>query len=86
MKVGCYETHNLALGSRLRQQVLIRVDHIGKLHAVAIRELARSDNMAFHIDGPLAVGQDRCHMDAVTILHPEGCDPFHGRRWCARGG
>src|ERR1700722_2974624 len=74
MKIGGYEANDVALRRGLRQQVLVRMNDVGQLHAIPVGKFARPGYVAFYVDGALAIRQDRCHMDAVTILNGEGCN------------
>src|ERR1700733_10419671 len=86
MKIRGYEANDVALRRGLRQKVLVRMNDVGQLHAISVREFARPGYMAFYIDGTLAIGQDLCHMDAVTILNREGRNLGQSslRRVCGR--
>src|ERR1700737_5600621 len=72
MKVGGDQAYEIPFGSRLRQQVLIRMEDIAQLHAVSERKLTRPHDMALNIDSALAVGKNRCDMNTIAILHIEG--------------
>src|ERR1700733_11929619 len=74
MHIRRHESDDFAAISRLRQQVLIAMQRIAELHAIAILHAPRPHDMTHHVDNPLAIGEDGRHVHMIAVVDSESRD------------
>src|ERR1700730_13663635 len=78
-----HQADNLSMRSGLGEHIPIAVQHVTQVHTIPVRETARTYDVAFQIDGTLAVRKNWFDTDSVSVLHLKGSNdvPIGLRAW-----
>jgi hypothetical protein len=74
MQVWRHKADDLAAVGWLGQQVLIAVEDVAQLHAIAIGLAPWANDVTFHVNDSLTVGQDCRNVDVIAIVDSESCN------------
>ena len=72
VQVGRGEANDFAQRGGLGEQIAIAVEQVAQVHAIAIRDAAGAGDMAFEIDGAVAVGENGVDVNAIAVFQREG--------------